>query len=55
MSIKGSLLGKGSEGGCYERGNKGHDKVKHINNTNRNSRSYLQTFGIPCTEYLWCR
>ena len=30
MPIKGSLLGKGSEGGCYERGRKGHDKVKKL-------------------------
>ena len=30
MPIKGSLLGKGSEGGCYERGKKGHDEVKKI-------------------------
>ena len=29
MAIKAwSLLGKGSEGGCYERGTKGRDKVK---------------------------
>ena len=55
MPIKGSLLRKGSEGGCYERGKKGHDKVKNKNNTNGNSRSYLQKIGIPCTEYLWCR
>ena len=40
MPIKGSLLRKGSEGGCYERGKKGHDKVKNKNNTNGNSRSY---------------
>ena len=30
MPMKGSLLGKGSEGGCHERGKKGHDKVKNI-------------------------
>ena len=28
MPMKGSLLGKGSEGGCHERGKKGHDMVK---------------------------
>ena len=28
MPIKGSFLGKGSKGGCYVRGKKGHEKVK---------------------------
>ena len=42
MPIKESLLEKGSERGCYERGKKGHDEVKNKNKTIRNSRSYLQ-------------